>query len=325
MDSPTFSVLIAAYNGEPSLPTALDSLIAQTRTDWEAIVVDDGSTDRTAQVAARYAAADPRIRAVSKDNGGTSSARNAAARLAVAPYLALLDQDDYYLPTYFEAIGEFIDAHPDFDIYSSNAFHQTDDGPLTPRHDPSGAPRSFTFDDMLEGCRILPQAVFRRSVFTSVGGFDEDRRCWTEDYDFWLRAMLAGARHIYDPEPLAVYRWSPSQKSASAVSCAASDAYILGKLVDGGAISGRRLRRARRRRDLQARACVALADAVRPELESRLRAGDFSGARSLYLRSHRGWANRRKYLLGLPVMMLSPRLFARLFVADRARSEASFR
>jgi hypothetical protein len=216
-------------------------------------------------------------------------------------------------------------VHPDYEIYSCNASVRHEDGHLSLRHEHDIGVRSFTFDDMLEGCRILPQSIFRRSVFDCVGGFDEDRRCWTEDYDFWLRAMVAGARHIYNPEPLAVYQVSSSQKSASAVACARSDAYILGKLVDSGRLTGRRLRRARRRRHLQTRACDALADPVRPELEQRLLAGDFRSSRSLYVRSRAGWANQRMYLLGFPVMMLSPRLFRQLFVSRLARRQEALR
>jgi glycosyltransferase involved in cell wall biosynthesis len=289
------------------------------------VVVDDGSTDATLRVAREYAASDPRIVCASKENGGTSSARNVAAGIASAPLFALLDQDDYYLPEYFEKMGRFIDEHPDFEIYSCNAYHSYGDGPLVPRHDPAGAVRSFTLDDMLQGCRILPQAVFRREVFDLVGGFDEDRRCWTEDYDFWLRAMVLGARHIYDPEPLAVYRWSPSQKSSSDVACAGSDAYILDKLVRSGTLTGKRLRTAKRRAYLQARAVTALADPVRRDLQRRLLSGNFREARSLYLRSRRGWADPVRYALALPVMMVSPRLFARLFMARRERQEAELR
>lgn len=325
VDLPTFSVLIAAYNGAETLPGALDSLLAQSRPDWEAIVVDDGSTDDTALVAQSFADRDDRITVIRKPNGGTSSARNAAAAVARGPLYALLDQDDYYLPDYLLRMGSFIDEHPQFDIFSCNAYHLYEDGSMAPRHPVDGAVRSFSLDDMIEGCRILPQAVFRRAVFEGIGGFDEDPRCWTEDYDFWLRAMSCGARHIYNPEPLAVYRCTSSQKSASAIACAKADAYILGRLVESGALAGRQLRRAIRRRDLQARAAISLSDSVRPELERRLLAGEFRNARRLYLRSRKGWANRRMYALGLPLMMLSPRLFARLLRSRLSRIQESLR
>jgi glycosyltransferase involved in cell wall biosynthesis len=315
--APAFSVLIPAYNGESTLAGALDSLIAQSRSDWEAIVVDDGSTDSTAAIAAAYAARDPRIRLFSKPNGGTSSARNVAARLASAPLLSLLDQDDYYLPEYFERMGRFIEEHPTFDIYSCNAYYLHEDGRLEPRHPLDSPVRSYTLEEMLKSSCIHPQAVFRRSVFDLVGGFDEDRRCWTEDYDFWLRAMVAGARHIYTPEILAVYRWASAQKSSQAVTCAESDAYILAKLVDSGALHGKALHIAKRHLRQKTSDCVVLTHPVRAELEARLARGDLTSARSLYLRSRTGWSTPVKYLAGLPVMLISPRLFSRLFQGHR--------
>lgn len=318
MSAPTFSVLLPAYNGESTLADALDSLIAQSRSDWEAIVVDDGSLDSTAEIAARYSARDPRVISVSKPNGGTSSARNAAAELASAPFLALLDQDDQFLPDYFEKMGDFIDCHPEFDIFSCNAYYVYADGRRELRHPLDVGARSFGLDDLVKGCCIHPQAVFRRSVFDAVHGFDEDPRCWTEDYDFWLRAMVAGARHIYNPEVLALYRWSPDQKSSSQAGCTASDTYILEKLVRSGALRGEVRTVAKRRLKSRARATETAALSARRELEGRLATGEIASARSLYVRSRKSWANPWKYALGMPIVMLSPRIFARLFGADRS-------
>lgn len=313
--SPTFSVLLAAHNGEASIAATLDSVIAQSRSDWEVIVVDDGSADSTAAIAATYASKDPRIKVISKPNGGTSSARNVAARASSAPLLALLDQDDSYLPEYFEGMGHFIDGHPDYEIYSCNAFYSRDDGRFVPRNPVESEECSFTLEDLLGGCHIHPQALFRRSIFDAVGGFDEDSRCWTEDYDFWLRALVAGARHIYNPQVLAIYRWSSAQKSSDAAACIKSDIYVLQKLARCGSLKGRSRRIARRR----IRECkVALANPVRAELEQDLASGNLASARSLYLRSRRAWSSQAKYLLALPVMMVSPWLFAHLFEAGRS-------
>lgn len=316
---PTFSVLLPAFNGEAVLSDALDSLIGQTRTDWEAVVVDDGSTDSTAEVARSYAARDERITVIVKPNGGTSSARNTAGRVASGRYFALLDQDDYYLPSFFERIGVFIEAHEGYDIYSCDALYCSDDGQLVKRPQSPEGITVYTIEDLVEGCCIHPQAVFRREVFETLGGFDEDPLCWTEDYDFWLRALCLGFRHIYDPEPLAVYRWSASQKTSSAVRCVESDAYILRKLVDSGCLRGRILRRARQRARIQARAAVVIGDPARIELERRVAAGDLSGFRRLYLASYRGWASPLKYVAALPLAMISPRSMSRLLASRAAR------
>lgn len=312
MGDPVFSVLLAAYNGEAVIGRALESLRAQTRPDWEAIVVDDGSIDGTAAVVESYAALDPRIRLFRKANGGTSSARNVAAAHASAPLLALLDQDDAFLPAYFERMGAFIDAHPGFEIYSCNAFYERDDGSREPRFPEDSPIRSYSLEEMLAQSRIHPQALFRRSLMVLTGGFDEDRRCWTEDYDFWLRAMIAGACHIQSPEILAVYRWSADQKSSSSLACADSDAYILAKLIDGGQLRGDALRIARRHLRNRRRDREVLTNEPRAELERRVRSGDLRGVRTLYMRSSKGWSSPWKWFAAMPLVLVAPRSFARL-------------
>lgn len=314
LTTPAVSVLIAAYNAEATLADALDSLLAQSRADWEAVVADDGSTDSTAAIAAEYAARDPRISVVSKINGGTASARNAAARVASAPLLALLDSDDQYTPGFLDRVGEFVDQHPGFDIYSVDAFLLGGCGHLEPDTlHPDSLIRSFVADDLLVTNRIRVYGVFRRSVFDLLGGFDEDPRCAMEDYDFWLRALLAGARHIHLPERLAVYRQSATTKTADALAGSESNVYMFRKLIRSGVLSRIQLRIARSslRRWVRAAELVRFAP-IRSELESGLRRGDTAGARALYLRSRRGWVSQVKWALGLPVMLASPRVFARV-------------
>ena len=84
-----------AYDAETTLSEALESLLAQTYSAWEAIVVDDGSTDRTAEIAAMFAARDERLRVVRQPNAGESAARNAGAAIAKSDWLVFLDADDW--------------------------------------------------------------------------------------------------------------------------------------------------------------------------------------------------------------------------------------
>jgi glycosyltransferase involved in cell wall biosynthesis len=311
---PAFSILVAAYNAETTLPEALDSLLAQTRTDWEAIVVDDGSTDSTALIAARYAALDPRIRAISQANAGTGSARNTAARSARAGFFALLDADDLYLPEYLERIGRFIDEHPDNDLYSVDGLLLREDGSLAPDDlQPDSEVRHYTAEDLLVRNRIRVHNVFRRSMYDMVGGFDESRSIRNEDYDFWLRALLAHARHIHDPERLKVYRISTTAKTADTMRCYESDIFMFRRLIEGGGLSAQQARIARRTlRGLLRFRKVLIGRDLRAQLEVRLRDRDLAHARSLYLRSHRGWSSTRKYVFGVLLIMVSPRLFARV-------------
>ncbi len=106
-DRPLVSVLVANYNYAPYLPAALQSLLDQTYPDWEAIVVDDGSTDGSREVLAEWAARDARIRVLSQPNGGQASALNAAFGASRGPILSILDSDDVFEP---EKLAATVDA-----------------------------------------------------------------------------------------------------------------------------------------------------------------------------------------------------------------------
>src|SRR4051812_28108863 len=105
---PTFSVAIPAYNAAATIAPALRSVLAQTRGDFEAIVVDDGSTDATAEAVGPFLE-DGRITLVQQENRGLSGARNTALASARGRYVSLLDSDDLWLPHYLERMGEALD------------------------------------------------------------------------------------------------------------------------------------------------------------------------------------------------------------------------
>jgi glycosyltransferase involved in cell wall biosynthesis len=96
--APTVSVITPAFNAAPYVRETLDSVLAQTFTDFEVIVVDDGSTDETAAIVDWYAQRDPRVRVVRQANRGIAAARNTAIAHARGRFLALLDSDDLWFP-----------------------------------------------------------------------------------------------------------------------------------------------------------------------------------------------------------------------------------
>ena len=312
--TPAFSVLIAAFNAETTIADTLESLVAQTRGDWEAIVVDDGSTDGTAAVMSRYAFRDPRITVEHKENGGTASARNLAARRASATMWCILDADDLYLPEYLERMGSFISDHPGYDIYSSNGyFFREGTAPWPDEFTGNQAVRSCSVEDMLRRDCFSVHSVFRSSVFEIVGGFDEDPRTSSEDYCFWLTAMLRGARQIHNPERLWMYRLSERQKTSDRLRLMRADMHLLKTLLERNEITGPRVRIARSVLRRSARECRHLeALPVRRDLELRLTRGDMHGARAAYISAWRAYSSRAKYLLGLLVVLVSPQTLARL-------------
>ena len=109
--SPFFSIIIPVYNVAPYLRECLDSVLAQAFTDWEAICVDDGSTDGSGVILDEYAAKDKRIKAIHQTNGGVSAARNAGLDTAVGEYVAFIDADDMVGPTWLNSLHEAVASH----------------------------------------------------------------------------------------------------------------------------------------------------------------------------------------------------------------------
>lgn len=180
---PFFSVIIPTFNRAHLVTRAVESVCAQTFTDFECIVVDDGSTDNTAQILSPYI---QHIQYIYMPHGGVSRARNCGIQQAKGQWIAFLDSDDEWLPEKLATQFEYITAHPD--IY----LHQTDEvwirkgrrvNPMKKHQKREG----HIFQDCLYLCLVSPSAVVvHKSVFEKVGMFDE---CLPvcEDYDLWLR------------------------------------------------------------------------------------------------------------------------------------------
>ncbi|HEY7532900.1 MAG TPA: glycosyltransferase family A protein, partial [Nitrospiraceae bacterium] len=118
-----FSVLVPTYNHAKFLPAALESLLAQTFPDWEAIVVDDGSTDNTRDVLSSYASRDSRIRPIHKENGGVASALNVGIRAARGQWICWLSSDDFFEPDKLRIHMRAIREYPDVKFFFTNFFH----------------------------------------------------------------------------------------------------------------------------------------------------------------------------------------------------------
>ncbi|MDO4818616.1 MAG: glycosyltransferase family A protein [Akkermansia sp.] len=116
-DSPLFSVVIPAYNARKFIPLTIESILRQSVQDFEIVVVNDGSTDDTLEIL--QGVADPRLRVITRENGGECVARNHGLREARGKYIAFLDSDDVWLPNHLEQALGFMEAHPDIAWFSS--------------------------------------------------------------------------------------------------------------------------------------------------------------------------------------------------------------
>ena len=184
---PTVSIIIPTYNRASMLREAIQSVLDQTYSDFEVIVVDDGSTDETQEVVKAFS--DSRIRYIFQENGGRSKARNRALSLAQGRYIAFLDSDDLFLAGKLEKQVAALDSEPGFAMVYSSAVCSDEQGRALStcvfRAGASGMIyRRVAFYVPLT--IILPTVMMRREVLAGVGGFDETMERF-EDTDMWRR------------------------------------------------------------------------------------------------------------------------------------------
>lgn len=234
---PRFSVVVPAYNASATLTETLDAVAAQTLGDWECIVVDDGSTDHTGDLARRYETADARYRVLSQENRGSGGAYNTGVAAATREWVAICSADDVLLPTHLETMSRAIEQSPGYDIYSCNGYFWRPDGSreLVYSQEREGTMRSWSLEETLLNCFFSVGACYRRSLFDEVGGYLED--VYGEDYDFWLRVMANGAKHLYVPEALTLHRISPTQKSANLRKAYEGDIRSITNVLESGLLS----------------------------------------------------------------------------------------
>ena len=230
------SVVIPAHNYAHYLPTAIDSVLAQTRPDLEVVVVDDGSTDSTAEVVARYS--DPRVRYVWQRNAGLSAARNTGIREARFPFVAFLDADDRWQPALLDEVMRCFASLPS--TYAAVATSSA-------RIDADGAPiegQKFSFersgeltarDFCIRNRPLSSSIVLRRAVFAECGDFDTALRS-SEDRDMWIRLTARGHRFHFLSEPLACIRRHGANMSRNAPRMKQNTRRVLNKAWRAGAV-----------------------------------------------------------------------------------------
>ncbi len=179
------SVVIPCYNQAHFLGEAIESVLSQTYQHFEIIVVDDGSTDSTSEVAARY----PKVHLIRQENQGLAAARNTALHHSEGDYLMFLDADDRLLPEAFEVSLECFNTHPECAFVSGHYKEISVDGsPLATRKQP--CPEKEHYVEILRANYIITPAVvmYQRIVFDSVGGFNTSSNVrGAEDFDLCLR------------------------------------------------------------------------------------------------------------------------------------------
>ena len=186
---PRLSIILPVYNGASTVARALESVFAQSFTDYEVIVVDDGSTDGTQSVLAGYG---DRIRVIRQSNRGVSASRNAGMRAAAGEYIAFLDDDDEWMPEMIARCAAVLDRDPNCVLAYTGVLRVDLTG--TPMADQESQIDSPTLAQMLERpwTAVPSQFMVRRATAERVGGFDE-RLGGPEDIYFLLLARELGS------------------------------------------------------------------------------------------------------------------------------------
>jgi glycosyltransferase involved in cell wall biosynthesis len=206
--TPLVSVIIPCHNQGQYLTEALDSVLAQTYNNWECIIVNDGSTDKTEDVANKYVVKDNRLTYIYQQKAGPSAARNAGIGIAKGTYILPLDADDIIAPKYIELAIEAFQKNTNLSLVycMANKFgHETGLWEL----------KEYSFKNLLQINCIFCSAVFKKADWQKSGGYDEELIYAWEDWDFWLRILNEGSQVYKIPEVLFFYRIKPQSRNAA--------------------------------------------------------------------------------------------------------------
>lgn len=214
MNNIRLSVIIPCYNQAHFLEDAVKSVLVQEFTDWEIIIINDGSTDSTKEISEQLALKDNRIRVHLQTNQGLSSARNKGLSLAKGEVIHFMDADDKVLESGYKTVFNFFTNFSEIDIVVGGYSYFRDDEFL---HTHGFSDQIISIEDLVRANLAPPVSYFcRKVILDKIGGFDESLKS-CEDWDYWIRAGKAGARIRTVADVLVGYRYVPNSMSRNAV------------------------------------------------------------------------------------------------------------
>lgn len=206
---PKVSIVVPCYNQAQYLDEALASVEQQTHTNWECIIINDGSPDNTEEVAKKWINKDSRFTYVYQKNAGVSSARNLGIQKTESDYILTLDADDKYEVSFLEKAIFVLVNNPEIGIVSSWGRYFTSEKQMH-LYKSTGK----TIIDFLFHNAAIGTSLFRKKCWQEVGGYDENPENGYEDWEFYLRVCALGWKvHIIE-EVLFFYRQNISSRSA---------------------------------------------------------------------------------------------------------------
>jgi glycosyltransferase involved in cell wall biosynthesis len=176
------SIIVPCYKQAQYLGVCLESVLSQSYSNWECIIVNDGSPDETKEVANKWCLKDSRFHYLEKENGGLSSARNAGIKLSTGKYILPLDADDYISKDYIQQALTIFQNNENIKLIYGKAelfCLQTGEWVLP----------KYTYPKLLEGNMINCSAIYKRTDYNQTLGYDEQLKTGYEDWDFWLQLL----------------------------------------------------------------------------------------------------------------------------------------
>ena len=305
---PTVSVIIPAYKVAPFICETLDSVFAETFTDFEAIVINDDSPD-TLQLEQALESYSGKIIYLKQPNRGAGAARNSGLRLARGEYVAFLDGDDMWLPEFLAEQLKLIRSDGGYDLVYADAINLSEQGydsSTNMTYNPSRG--EVTFLKLLCGeCNIVTSTVLaRREPIMRVGCFNE-HFVNSQDFDLWLRlAKDAGARMTYQQKVLARRRIYRGSLASDPLRSFAGELAVLNSMLE--------------RNDLSASEREAIEDTIRKRQatvavlkgKQELAVGDFKKAAESFADANKHWPSRKLRMV-LICMRFAPRVLQRVY------------
>jgi hypothetical protein len=196
---PIISVIVPVYNTEQYLPECLASVAGQSFTDWECIVIDDGSKSPELINAIAASVLKHRGTVIHQQNRGVSAARNKGITASNGSLIVCLDSDDYLHPQFLSKTASAMQANPDADIIT--CWTQQ-----IGRKENIMKPFPLNIFWLLQRNLLTVSALFKKNIWRAIGGFDERMLLGHEDWEFWIRAGLSEFKFYCVPETLFYYR-----------------------------------------------------------------------------------------------------------------------
>lgn len=197
------SIIVPCYQQAHYLSEALQSVLEQTYSNWECIIVNDGSPDTTELVAKEWLEKDSRFKYLYKENGGLPSARNAGIQTCIGEFILPLDSDDILHPDYLKKMLPVLSENKNLGVVSCYRYFFIENKlNIIREYRASGS----NYRDLMFENKLMPSSLFRRKCWQEVGGYDESMVKGFEDWEFWLNVTKKGWEFQFVEEFLFYYR-----------------------------------------------------------------------------------------------------------------------